>query len=258
MDKYLIDKYYKDFENESLRIDQYMIDKLGLKQINTFITIENLYIYCIPFELSLKKCRIILVLDEDEIGILENKEKKIRIHFKFENDYIPNKKASFYMWINYSNAKQLEKPANAWIADFDIISISGIYQEVLINLFINNKRIMDIYNKKGIGTVFFDRNSLKEISIKEIISINNEKCLIIKLSLTKIFLLVNSLSKSFQSRPEEARQIKIFYGKHSFDIKGTLVKHHELNRMPGLTVAEFNIEYSPYFVELLCKHLISK
>jgi len=254
MDKYFLDKYFAEFENDSLKIDQYMIDKLGIKHVNTFITIEDLYIYCIPVELALTKCRIILVLNDKEITVFQNKETKIRIHLKFENDFIPNRKASFYLWINYTSAKKLKSPANAWLVDFTISSISGIYQEVIINLFINNKKITDFNNSQKENQLFFDRAAMKQLSLQEIASIDNEKCLIIKISITKIFLAVNSLSNPFQTNSGDPKTIKMFSKKYSFTLSGTFQKFHELNRIPGLSIAELDISWSPYLAELLSSH----
>ncbi len=111
-----------------------------------------------------------------------------------------------------------------------------------------------MYNSQTENQVFFDRNAMKKLSLQEIASIDNEKCLIIKISMTKIFLAVNSLSNPFQTNSGELRTIKMFSKKYSFTLNGTFQKFHELNRIPGFSIAELDISYSPYLAKLLSAH----
>ncbi len=59
----------------------------------------------------------------------------------------------------------------------------GVYQEVLINYLLKHKKNMKIYN--DIKSELYERKSFKELTIKETASINNEKCMILKISMEK-------------------------------------------------------------------------
>ncbi len=249
MDKYLFDKYFTEFENKNIIVDNYVRDKLGLKKINTFIRVDDLYIYCIPVELSLKKCKIILILNEKEISIFKDKKNKLRLHLKFDNEFLPSKEASFFLWIKYINAEKIMSLKNGWKVDFEINSISCIYHEVIIKYFLKQKTNMDIYHNKK--SKLYKRSSFNELCLKEIASINNEKCLILKISLEKIYLLINKHSIVLNDLKDSIVTVKLFAKDTSFYINGSTKTINELNKIPGVSVAELEIEYSPYLFDLI-------
>ncbi len=42
-----------------------------------------------------------MILNNKEINLIKEKTNKLRLHLKFENEFIPSKKASFFLWIKY-------------------------------------------------------------------------------------------------------------------------------------------------------------
>jgi len=255
MDNYLIKKYCKEFQDLRLKIDPYMKTRLGLHQKKSFIRTDQYCIYCAPIELSFTGGSVLVVLKEHELKILSNDANlQKRLHFEFkENIYLPVNRAAFYIRIDAIEAVPMDISIDAWIIKLKFSSPPVIYKEILVNIFLDKKKYLDIYNDEKLRKKYVDRIMLKEICIKDHAMVNQENIAIVKISISKVFLLIDRTGY-FQS---PNAHLEIFGKEQSFFVDGICVKNHQVPKLPGYELAEINIEYSHYLVETLYPFLLN-
>lgn len=251
MDNYLIEKYKIEFQDKKIKIDKYMKKKLGLQLKNTFIKIDQLYIYCVPFELSLSGCKVIIVMKEDEFRIFkEDNGQKSRLYLKFENDSISDRKVSFFIWAAFSGAEPYNESLNMWLVKLDYISVPLIYNESLIKIFLKNEKYELSYKENSENEKYYGREALKNKNIQEYAVINQKKYLVVKLSVGRLYMITekstdhfadNNISVGFMQTGESS----------PLYVTGEIIKYHNIKGISEKLIAEIKLYFSPYLVEIL-------
>ena len=63
--------YWKNYSTKLIRLHQFALNKMGLLQSRTVLKIENYIIICAPYQMSMKKAFLFVVLNKTEIPIFK-------------------------------------------------------------------------------------------------------------------------------------------------------------------------------------------
>ena len=59
--------FWKNYSTRVIRLDQFALAKMGLVQSHTILKIENYMIVCAPYQMSMRKALLFVVLSKEEI-----------------------------------------------------------------------------------------------------------------------------------------------------------------------------------------------
>ncbi|MBI9100718.1 MAG: hypothetical protein JEY91_19760, partial [Spirochaetaceae bacterium] len=130
MDKYVIEQNFEKYKSKRLHLDSYSIKKMGIIGNQTVLKINDYQLYCIPYDLGLQTCNILMILDKKEIEFFTQSFKKIHsVHFVFENSMY-KKPISLFIRCKIINLKVMNPETNHCLVSLEYTAIPNDYQEI--------------------------------------------------------------------------------------------------------------------------------
>ncbi len=85
MGKSRIQDYYARYSDQMIRFNPYAVKKTGLVQAQTLVKIEDYMLICAPFQLSMKRAILLVILSREETAFFQQFQKKMcSINFTFQ------------------------------------------------------------------------------------------------------------------------------------------------------------------------------
>ncbi len=255
MDKYILDQNFEKFKSKKLHLDAYTTKKLGIVVNQTILKINDFHLYCIPFDLALRSCNVIMILDKKEVEFFTKSFDKIHsIHFVFQNTMF-KKPISLFLRCKIINLKVMNPDTNHCLVSLQYTAIPNDYKEILIAIFKRNEALEFLFKNENFRTKELARKSLKSAKMDDAIHLRTEngseplKMLIISTSMSLLKIIGDDSSSLY---PVNSRvQIELFYKDDSFFIDGTVVILKDSQEIPGYSIMDIKLDFSNYLTDLL-------
>lgn len=255
MDKFILDQNFEKLKSKKLHLDAYTTKKLGIIVNQTILKINDFHLYCIPFDLALRTCNVIMILDQKEVGFFTKSFDKIHsIHFVFQNAMY-KKPISLFLRCKIVNLKVMNPDTNHCLVSLQYTAIPNDYKEILIAIFKRNEALEFLFKNDNFRKKELMRRSLKSAKMDDSMHIRTEngsepsKMLLISTSMSLLKIIGDD---SLNHYPLSSRvQIELFYKDNSFFIDGTVAIRKDSQEIPGYSIIVIKLDFSNYLTDLL-------
>ncbi len=84
MAKTRVQKYIERYSDQMVRFNPFAIKKTGLQQPQTLLQLEDYFLICSPFQLSMGRAIMLIILSRDEVSFFQRYQSKLcRLNFTF-------------------------------------------------------------------------------------------------------------------------------------------------------------------------------
>ncbi|MBN2547078.1 MAG: hypothetical protein JXB50_14850 [Spirochaetes bacterium] len=246
----IINKY-----NESkLKLDNYIIDKMGFIKNKTVLKIKEYLIYCVPYELSFDNCKVFAFLSSSEVAFFSKFISSMHsINFYFSS-LESNKETSVFLRIYIESFDvQNESSKNCSIC-LKIKSASEIYKEILSGQFQKIDTMKRHYEDTNLNYKLIDSKKLKETDMDHNVVYKfgsaysyNGRIIDVSLKSIRIFGELSAADKN-----KENITVELFNNDINFFIKGKVIKITESKEVYGFFIIDANINFNYGFVDSIC------
>jgi len=258
LDKYILDQNFDKFKADKIHLDSYSIKKIGIIGNQTILKINDFHLNCFPYDLSLRSCNILMILDKKEIVFFTQSFDKVHsVHFVFQNAMY-KKPISLFLRCKIVNLKVMNPETNHCLVSLQYTAIPNDYKEILINIFKREEALKYLYNNEQFRLKKVERTSLRMATIDDSLHLRTEqgsepvKMIIINTSMAILQLIGDDSQNHY---PLNSRvQVELFNKDCSFFINGTIVIRNESKEIPGYSIMDVKLEFSSYLTDLLYQH----
>jgi hypothetical protein len=135
MDRRRLHQKQSEYADRVLRLDRSLMHRIGLIRNRTHLKIADYFVNCIPYDLSLKKCRVISVLDPKEIEFFsEYRETTHNLHLTIDNAMF-GREISMFAKVKLRELRQPNPETSVCLIDLDLVTVPNDLAEILVTLF---------------------------------------------------------------------------------------------------------------------------
>lgn len=252
----------EEYKDRTLRLDQYLIGKLGLVKNKIHLKIDDYLISCVPFDLSLSRGRVISILGTKEISFFgKYRDKAQSLHLSINNSAF-SKPISIYLKVKLGELKQHNPDTNVCVIDLDFLTVPNDFKEMFVAVVEELDQYSEIYENADAGAKSFDMELFKKSGSNRYIGIGKPG----EQSAVQAKLLALHPNRLTVFGDMEGRdlakdeEVELSYEKDSRDIylKGTVQEVKPSEEADGFATVDFQLEYSPAFVEALSPYLFDR
>jgi len=255
LDKYVIDQNFEKFKTRKIHLDNYTTKKIGIAGNQTVLKINDFHLYCIPFDLGLRDCSVLMILDSKEIEFFKGSFNKVHsVHFVFHNS-LYKKPISLFNRCRITNLSVMNAETKHCLVSLEYTVIPKDYKEILISFFKRNEALEYLYKNEQYRGKKVGRQLLKLGRVDDSIHLRTEKghepikMLIIESSMSVIKIIGEDSPKIYI--PDLRVQIELFSKDSSFFVTGTVFKRKDSEEIPGYTILEIKLEFSGFLTDIL-------
>jgi len=255
LDKYILDQNFDKFKGKLLRLDNYSTKKIGIIGNQSVLKINDFHLYCIPYDMGLETCNILMILDKKEIEFFTKSFNKAHsIHFVFQNAMY-KKPISLFLRCKIVNLKVMNPETNHCMVSLEYIVIPNDYKEILINYFKRNEALEFLYKSEQFRNKDVKRNSLKLANIDDSIHLRKDNgsepitLLLINATMSLIKTIGDDQDNRYQVN--DRVQVEVFSKDNSFFIDGTIATKNDSQEIPGYKIMDIKIEFSGFLTDAL-------
>jgi len=249
-----INKSINKYNDIKLKLDNYIIDKIGLIKNKTCLKIKDYLIYCVPYELTYDSCKVFAFLSPSEVAFFSKFNSSMHsINFYF-SAVETNKDTSVFLRIYIETFDMQDVNDKYCSISIKIKSISDIYKEILSRQFDKIEIMKHHYEDPNLNYKIINSEKLKKTDLDYNINYKFDpaysyKGRILDASLKSIRIF-GELSEADKSR--ENLTVELFNNEINFFIKGNVLKITPSKEVNGIYIIDVNIEFNYGFVDSIC------
>jgi hypothetical protein len=246
-----IKQYWKEYSTKTIRLDQFAVAKMGLVQSQTILKIENYMIVCAPYQISMRKAFLFVVLNKDEIPFFNNYINKLaalKLTFQRKLKGIPLK---FFVWVTMKGISPIKGKENMCLIEVEYKSCPESLINIIGEFATTLETFEHYYSILQNKTISIDRYTSKTLHYNNYLEcfINNRK-IVANLTL----LSVNFLHIVFPGNDPLLHQglefkSKLYFKSYRFFVKGKITKTEKT--ADGFLKITYSIEYVPELVDII-------
>jgi hypothetical protein len=166
MDKVLISRYSELYQSQNLKVDPFLIQKMGLMQKHTFLKIKDFFLYALPTSLGFTQGQIILAMSERERVLVEElKEKPHQLRLRFESPLI-GREFGLFLKVQIKNISTNVGKGGFVLVDLNFLTVPDDFKEILIELFLLIERLQKEYEERREEGIFIPNTLFKQLGIE--------------------------------------------------------------------------------------------
>ncbi|MFO8041590.1 MAG: PilZN3 domain-containing protein [Alkalispirochaeta sp.] len=147
MDRRRLHQKQTEYADRVLRLDRALMKRIGLIRNRTHLKIDGYFLNCIPYDLSLKKCRVISVLDSKEIEFFgEYRGSSHNLHLTVDNALF-GREVSMFAKVKLQDLRQPNPETSVCLIDLDLMTVPNDLAEILVTLFEELDQARAIYDR---------------------------------------------------------------------------------------------------------------
>ncbi|MBN2656232.1 MAG: hypothetical protein JXR86_04170 [Spirochaetales bacterium] len=255
MDKYVIDQNFEKFKSRKIHLDNYIIKKLGIVGNQTVLKINDFHLYCIPYDLGLRDCSVLMILDSKEIEFFKRSFAKIHsVHFVFNNP-IYKKPISLFNRCKITNLNVMNPETRHCLVTLEYTVIPNDYKEILINFYKRNEALEYLFKNEQFRGKSIKRQLLKLGRVDDSIHLRTEKgteplkMLIINSSMSVMKIIGDDPDETYM--PNTRVQIELFSKDNSFFVAGIVVTRKDSDEIPGYSILDIKLDFSGFLTDII-------
>lgn len=151
MDRRRLHQKQIDYADRVLRLDRALMHRIGLIRNRTHLKIDDYFVNCIPYDLSLKRCRVISVLDPKEIEFFgEYRGSTHNLHLTIDNAAF-GREISMFAKVKLQEMRQPNPETSVCLIDLDMVTVPNDLAEILVTLFEELDQSRAVYDRAVAG-----------------------------------------------------------------------------------------------------------
>jgi hypothetical protein len=258
LDKFLIDQNFEKYKTRRIHLDDYTIKKMGLIGNQTVLKINDFHLYCTPYNIGLKSCSVLTILDQKEIDFFKESFNKIHsIHYVFQNSMY-KKPVSLFLRCKILDLKKINAETRHCLVSLEYTVIPNDYKEILISIYKREEALQYLYKNEQFRNKKIDRRALRLLKIDDSLHLRAEngsepvKMTIIETSMSILRIIGEDLNNNYSLNCRV--QIEFFFGENTFFLAGNIVTQSESLEIPGYVILTVKLEFSNYLTDLLYQY----
>jgi hypothetical protein len=257
MEKNKLKWYWKEYSSNIVRLDQFAIQKTGLVQSQTVLKIDNYMIICAPYQISMKKAFLFVILNNRELPFFAryiNKLASLKYTFQKELKGIPLK---FFVWVIINRISPLKGKENMCLIEVSYKS----YPEALINVigeFLTfQKTLRQHFYKLKDKHVVVNNETSRILKFNDYIECyigeRTVEAKLISLSVNRLILSIPGIDPNLKAGYEFIS--KLYFRTYRFKVKGKIDTIEK--KVGGFIKATYDIGYVPELTDILYEYFES-
>jgi hypothetical protein len=197
MDKILISRYEEMYRSQKLKIDTFLISKMGLMQKHTFLKVKDFFLYALPTSMGFEGGQVLLAMSDRERELLEGlKDKPQQLRMRFNSPLFGKELGLFLKVLIKSIHVNVGKPGFV-LVDLAFQTIPDDFKEIIIELFLLTDRLGKEFEARREEELFIPITLFKQLGIETSTHIiipekGRFRCLFKSLSIGRAELYISS------------------------------------------------------------------
>jgi len=255
MDNVLITRNFKRFLDESITINPYMMKKLGLIKNKCLIKTDDYQLACVPFTMSLKGCRVLIILSPKEQEIFSDFENLIcMIHMEFQHPDL-GRTIPLFLRIRITRFTPLNH-SNQCLLDADFASVPRDFKEILIDYYLQKEKFLSCYDSPRYNTREFSCRELLDYGIHRHVRIRFDESKsktisrIISLSLHRMTVYMDEDETVLKEAPESFL-VQFTRDEIGFFLNASIIDYTPSREVEGYFIVRLSLPFSPCLADTL-------
>jgi len=252
MDRVLLERKTRDYQDLSIRMDSYLFRKFGLVKNAVNLKIDDYYLNCVPFDLSLTSCRAISILGGKEIvffseyiGTTQNLNLTLH-HPGF------SKPISLFLRVKLREFKQHNPDSNVCVIDMQFISVPNDFKEIFVGVADELTFCRDLFNDEARGTASVGVDAVRDRLGSPYFTLRVEgswerAVKVIAMSARSIVLFVDIEGIQIPER----QPVEVEYESPAVTAQGVVREVKSVTNAPGYAAVAIDLPYTAPYVDLV-------
>ncbi|MBN2736646.1 MAG: hypothetical protein JXR70_06665 [Spirochaetales bacterium] len=217
-------QYLQRYGQEDIRLDAFAIKKMGLQQSETTLKIDNFIIICAPFQVSMSKAVLFVILRKEELPFFQHYTLKLAVlKFTFQKKNIPLK---FFVYVKINKLIPLKGRQDMAMID---VSYKNCPEDLIITLgdyLSEMESIRQYYNKFKSKQILINNDNARKLRFNNyvecIIGERKIESRLLNMTVELLTLVVPGIDPNLKVGSEIGA--KLYFQIYRFTVKGTVVK----------------------------------
>ncbi|MBA7620822.1 hypothetical protein ES703_28177 [subsurface metagenome] len=251
MGKTRVQDYIERYSDQIIRFNPYTIKKMGLLQSQTLLKLENYMLICAPYQLSMKRAVLLVILSRGEIGFFQQFQKKITsLSLTFQK---PGDKNPINLFIrgNLDRIGPVKGRANVCLADISLKNCPNDLTEIIGDFIISYNSLKSQYENFKDRAVEINEKSAELMRFNNYIESQPASQKIqTKLFSISVNKLILGIPDSVQGLDKVQRLVsKLYFQTYQFIVNGKVDEIESASE--GYRRVHCSIDFSPELVEIM-------
>jgi hypothetical protein len=249
--KLLWDKYAQ----EAIRIDPFVIRKLGLLQAQTVLRIGKYSIIGAPLSISMQKAVLFVILSKSELNALRPYQNNVHLlRFAFQPKGM-EKPLKFFVYVTISSIEEIKDKENVCMVEVayrntpeDLINIIGGFLD-------SQKKLKSQYQLLADHEISINNETAEQLQVKRYLQGNISSRMIevkiLSLSVNHLTVLIPAINPNIKEGFEFAS--RLFLAENPLNLNGRITRC--VDNKDGFLKVRYTIGYNPDLVDAVQSYL---
>ena len=240
---------------DTITLNPFLIQNLGIIRNRCLIKTDDYKLSCVPYTLSLKSCKVLLILSPREQKIItEGNDSILMLHLEFNlPDY--KKPVPLFIRLQLQDFRQLNSSRNQCLLTADFQNTPDIYNRILIDYFQRKTLYSQIYNSNEYKSRIFSMKETVSIGLDKKAHIRRDEgdklpVRLIDISLNRATFFIDTEETVLKALPELIL-LEFYSSEYPFSISATLADYTASSEVEGFYIIRLNLSFSICLTHLL-------
>lgn len=252
MGKKNIQEYMQQYGDQLIRFNPYAIKKMGLLPTQTLLKLADYMLICAPFQLSMKRAILLVILSKDEISFFQQFQNKIvSLSFTFQR---PGNNTPINLFVRGTLVRMgpVKGRNNVCLVDLSYSNCPNDLMEIVADYLGNHASLKSQYEHLRNKTVELNEENIKIMRYNKYaeVQIAGKKHQINLISVSVNRLIIDIPAAADPIEEGSKIIIKLYFQMYQFIITGKATRAEEAPEA-GFSRAYYDIEFTPELVEIL-------
>lgn len=252
MDRTVLQRKREQHAERTIRLDPALIERVGLLKNKTHLKIDDYYINCVPYEISLAHCNVVSVLGPREITFFTAYSGTAHNLYLAFDSPIHGREISLYAKARVGTLRQPNPESSVCLIDLEFVTVPNDLAEIIVTLVDDLDRARSAYDAPAppvpLGAVY-PRWSFRMAELRRDGTTITPCARIVTLASNRIELFLDAEN----GPPGSDTVVDVVLGRESDArfLKGTVDTAVPSEEVPGCVRVSINLEFEASYVEQL-------
>lgn len=239
---------------QGFHLDKYNIFNLGIIQKQTFLKIHQYHLYCVPYEISCKDCKLIVSLSPEELVLFKKYEDDLhKLHITIE-DPETMEIVSIYINTKISLLGNMIQGNNYCFIDLFFKTVPESFTLLMKELCRKKLEYKELYNQANENNDLIESQYLDKITLDSYVSfrLTDQKKLhakIVKISYSRMIIFLDT--QNYELTNKTTLKIEFTKLQNSFFASGEIIHIKDSSEVKGFQFLTVHLDYSFNLIEIL-------
>jgi len=252
MGKKSIQEYMEQYGDQLIRFNPYAVKKMGLLSSQTLLKLDDYMLICAPFQLSMNRAILLVILSKDEISFFQQFQNKIvSLSFTFQR---PGNNTPINLFVRSTLVRMgpVKGRNNVCLVDLSYSSCPNDLMEIVADYLGNHASLKSQYEHLKNRPVELTEENTRIMRYNEYaeaqIAGKKQQVNLISVSVNRLIVDIPAAAGPIEEGSKFI--IKLYFQMYQFMMTGRVTKTEEAPEA-GFTRAYYEIGFTPELVEIL-------